>query len=185
MSTRWLISWYQWSFLKLFLLAQLGTRPLINLPDTFYFWKRISPVEQIYRSFHADWRQTPSTVSNDLDSLHWFDSYSIYRLLKGLSFTPVHRFHLANGACFTFNAVFVMSQTFCFTSHIDFFSDMTSNSQLEVQLHSERHKQCRHQKIIKHWQLMLSLMIIDHINGCSPTGWRDKQVEWSLAGAVQ
>lgn len=68
MSTRWLISWYQWSFLTLFLLAELGTRPLINLPDTFYqqFWKRISPLEQIYRSFHADWRQTPSAVSHDL-----------------------------------------------------------------------------------------------------------------------
>lgn len=121
-------------------------------------------------------------------SFNWFDSYSIYRLLKGLSFTAVRWFHLAKGACCTFSAVSVMSQTFCSTGHIDFFSDMTSNSQLEVQLHSERHEQWRQQKIIKHWnhwQLMFSLMFINYINGWSPTGWRDQQVEWSLAGTEQ
>lgn len=85
---------------------------------------------------------------------NWFDSYSIYRLLKGLSFTAVGRFHLAKGACCTFSAVSVMSQTFCSTGHIDFFSDVASNSQLEVQLHNERHEQWRHQKMIKHWNRM-------------------------------
>lgn len=136
MSTRWLISWYQWSFLKLFLLAELWLTYQTHLPTV------------LGKDFTsgADLQVVPRRL--ETDSLHcvtWLglialklqlttdlivtQSIDYLSIIERLELHSVGRFHLAKGACCTFSAVSVMSQTFCSTGHIDFFSDINSNSQ--------------------------------------------------------